>query len=430
MSDETPSQEPDERTLAEILRDVVEKSATEPIVSLPQASPAPAPVEAKVIVDEVPLASQKTGPKSILSSRIGLLLVAALIGGLAGHYASSSSTNGNGLTIQSVTNSPGAAILPNGESIPKLVQRLLPSVVSIDVTGAAGEDQGTGMIISSTGLVITNNHVISSATSGGTITVTRSGTTKKLPATLIGTNPINDVALIRINNISGLPAVSFGNSKQLNVGDAVVAIGNALGLAAGTPTVTTGIVSALGRTVTASSSASTETLNDMIQTDAAINPGNSGGPLLDSAGNVIGMNTAVAGTLPDGSSAQNIGFAIPAANIQALLKQLIAGQTVINHGAYMGVEIESLTPALQQQYHFSVSSGAVIMSVVAGTAAANAGLKQGDIIVGINGTKIGGGADVQQVISYRHPGDLVTLSIVRGTKHLSIKLTLGTKPVN
>ena len=430
MSDETPSQQPDERTLAEILRDVVEKSATEPIVSLPQASPAPAPVEAKVIVDEVPLASQKTGPKSILSSRIGLLLVAALIGGLAGHYASSSSTNGNGLTIQSVTNSPGAAILPNGESIPKLVQRLLPSVVSIDVTGAAGEDQGTGMIISSTGLVITNNHVISSATSGGTITVTRSGTTKKLPATLIGTNPINDVALIRINNISGLPAVSFGNSKQLNVGDAVVAIGNALGLAAGTPTVTTGIVSALGRTVTASSSASTETLNDMIQTDAAINPGNSGGPLLDSAGNVIGMNTAVAGTLPDGSSAQNIGFAIPAANIQALLKQLIAGQTVINHGAYMGVEIESLTPALQQQYHFSVSSGAVIMSVVAGTAAANAGLKQGDIIVGINGTKIGGGADVQQVISYRHPGDLVTLSIVRGTKHLSIKLTLGTKPVN
>ena len=428
MSDETPSQQPDERTLAEILRDVVEKSATEPIVSLPQVSPAPAPVEAKVIVDEVPLASQKTGPKSILSSRIGLLLVAALIGGLAGHYASSSSTNGNGLTIQSVTNSPGAAILPNGESIPKLVQRLLPSVVSIDVTGAAGEDQGTGMIISSTGLVITNNHVISSATSGGTITVTRSGTTKKLPATLIGTNPINDVALIRINNISGLPAVSFGNSKQLNVGDAVVAIGNALGLAAGTPTVTTGIVSALGRTVTASSSASTETLNDMIQTDAAINPGNSGGPLLDSAGNVIGMNTAVAGTLPDGSSAQNIGFAIPAANIQALLKQLIAGPTVINHGAYMGVEIESLTPALQQQYHFSVSSGAVIMSVVAGTAAANAGLKQGDIIVGINGENIGGGADVQQVLSSYHPGDLITISIVRGTKHLSVKLTLGAKP--
>jgi len=430
MSDETPSQQPDERTLAEILRDVVEKSATEPVLAQAPAAPTPAPAPAKVIVDEVPLASQKAGPKSILSSRIGLLLVAGLIGGLAGHYASASSSSGNGLTIQSVTNSPGAATLPNGQSIPKLVQRLLPSVVSIDVTGAAGEDQGTGMIISSTGLVITNNHVIASATSGGSITVTRSGTTKKLPATLIGTNPINDVALIRINNISGLPTVAFGNSQQLSVGDAVVAIGNALGLAAGTPTVTTGIVSALGRTVTASSSASTETLNDMIQTDAAINPGNSGGPLLDSSGNVIGMNTAVAGTLPDGSSAQNIGFAIPAATIQSLLKSLLAGQTVVNHGAYMGIEMESLTPSLQQQYGFSVASGAVIMSVISGTPAASAGLLQGDIIVGINGTTIGGGADVQQVISSHHPGDVITISIVRGTKHLNIKLTLGTKPIN
>ncbi|MEI8268357.1 MAG: trypsin-like peptidase domain-containing protein [Acidimicrobiaceae bacterium] len=430
MSDETPSQQPDERTLAEILRDVVEKSATEPVLSQPPATPTPAPVEAKVIVDEVPLASQKAGPKSILSSRIGLLLVAALIGGLAGHYASGSSSSVNGLTIQSVTNSPGAAILPNGQSIPKLVQRLLPSVVSIDVQGNGGEDQGTGMIISSNGLVMTNNHVIAAATFGGSITVTRSGSTKKLPATLIGTNPINDVALIRINNISGLPAVSFGNSKKLSVGDAVVAIGNALGLAAGTPTVTTGIVSALGRTVTASSSMSTETLNDMIQTDAAINPGNSGGPLLDASGNVIGMNTAVAGTLADGSSAQNIGFAIPAATIQSLLKSLLAGQTVVNHGAYMGIEMESLTPSLQQQYGFSVASGAVIMSVISGTPAASAGLLQGDIIVGINGTTIGGGADVQQVISSHHPGDVITISIVRGTKHLSIKLTLGTKPIN
>ena len=430
MSDETPSQQPDERTLAEILRDVVVKSATEPVLGHSSPSPTPAPVEAKAIIDEVPLASQKAGPKSIQSSRIGLLLVAALIGGLAGHYASGSSSSGNGLTIQSVTNSPSAAILPNGQSIPKLVQRLLPSVVSIDVQGNGGEDQGTGMIISSNGLVMTNNHVIAAATFGGSITVTRSGSTQKLPATLIGTNPINDVALIRINNISGLPAVSFGNSKKLSVGDAVVAIGNALGLAAGTPTVTTGIVSALGRTVTASSSVSTETLNDMIQTDAAINPGNSGGPLLDASGNVIGMNTAVAGTLADGSSAQNIGFAIPAATIQSLLKSLLAGQSVVNHGAYMGIEMESLTPSLQQQYGFSVASGAVIMSVISGTPAASAGLLQGDIIVGINGTTIGGGADVQQVISSHHPGDVITISIVRGTKHLSIKLTLGTKPIN
>ncbi len=127
----------------------------------------------------------------------------------------------------------------------------------------------------------------------------------------MGTNPVDDVALIRINNASNLTPVTFGNSNKLEVGDSVVAIGNALGLAAGTPTVTSGIVSALGRTVTAGTDTATETLNNMIQTDAAINPGNSGGPLLDSSGNVIGMNTAVAGTLSDGENSQNIGFAIP-----------------------------------------------------------------------------------------------------------------------
>jgi S1-C subfamily serine protease len=207
-----------------------------------------------------------------------------------------------------------------------------------------------------------------------------------------------------------------------------VAIGNALGLAAGTPTVTAGIVSALGRTVTAGSTNSSETLNNMIQTDAAINPGNSGGPLLDSHGSVIGMNTAVAGTLPDGSSAQNIGFAIPVATIQSLLKKLMAGESIVNHGAFIGVEIMSMTSSLQAQYGFTVSTGAVVMSVISGTGAAAAGLKQGDIIVGINNTKIGSAPDVSSVISALHPGDRVTMHIVRGSKHLTVKVTLGTQP--
>ena len=118
----------------------------------------------------------------------------------------------------------------------------------------------------------------------------------------------------------------------------------------------------------------------MIQTDAAINPGNSGGPLLDSDGDVIGMNTAVAGTLPDGTNAQNIGFAIPSATILSLLQALKAGESVVNHGAYMGVEIMSMTPSLELQFGFSVSSGALIQGVVPGSGAAAAGLKQGDII--------------------------------------------------
>ncbi|MGC2486552.1 MAG: trypsin-like peptidase domain-containing protein [Acidimicrobiales bacterium] len=366
---------------------------------------------------------------NLWSTRVSLLLVAALVGGLAGHFASTSpSSRGGQVTINEVTNKPGSGSASGGMDIPKLVQKVLPSIVSIKVNGDGTEDQGTGMIISTKGLVITNNHVISAAVNGGTITVTRSGTTKSERATLIGTNPVDDVALLRINNVSNLPAVTFGNSNDLEVGDSVVAIGNALGLAAGTPTVTSGIVSALGRTVTAGTDTSTETLNNMIQTDAAINPGNSGGPLLDAEGDVIGMNTAVAGTLSDGENTQNIGFAIPDATIQSLLSTLMAGESVVTHGAFIGIEIESLTPSLQQQYGFSVSQGAVVMSVIAGTGAAKAGVEQGDIIVGINSTKIESAQDVTSVISSLHPGQQIALHIVRGTKHIVINVTLGKAP--
>ena len=388
----------------------------------PLASPGPG------YIDAAPLASQGRPARTPWSTRISLLLVAALVGGLAGHYSAPRSSGANGVTVNTVSTAPGGAILPSGLSIPSLVQKVIPSVVSIDVKGQGTEDQGTGMIITANGYVVTNNHVIAAAVGGGSISVTRTGSTKSLPATLIGTNPIDDVALIRINGTSGLPSVTLGNSNALVAGDAVVAIGNALGLAAGTPTVTQGIVSALGRTVTAGSSTTSETLNNMIQTDAAINPGNSGGPLLDSHGDVIGMNTAVAGTLPDGTSAQNIGFAIPVATIQSLLKSLMAGASVVNHGAFIGVEIMTMSPELQLQYGFTVSAGAVVMSVIAGTGAAAAGLHQGDIIVGIDGTKIASAQDVTSVISAKHPGDTIKVDIVRAKKHLTVKLTLGNQP--
>jgi len=380
------------------------------------------------VTDAAPLSSQVRSSRAPWSTRISLLLVAALVGGLAGHFASNSSTNSNGVTINAVTNSPGAAVLPNGMSIPKLVNRVQPSVVSIDVKGNGQEDQGTGMIITSNGLVVTNNHVIAAAVQSGTITVTRTGSTKSIPAVLVGTNPIDDVALIKVQGVSNLPTVTFGNSNGLVVGDAVVAIGNALGLAAGTPTVTSGIVSALGRTVTAGTTAASETLDNMIQTDAAINPGNSGGPLLDSAGDVVGMNTAVAGTLSDGSSAQNIGFAIPAATIESLLKTLKGGESVVNHGAFIGVEITSMNAELRAEYGFTVSSGAVVMSVITGTGAAAGGVHQGDVIVAINGTAITSAQDVSSVVSALRPGDVITLRVVRGTKHLTLHVTLGSAP--
>ncbi len=394
----------------------------------PSREPLRDPASSNSMTDEMPLSSQVRGSRGGLwSTRVSLLLVAALVGGLAGHFASSSTSHGGEVTINEVSAAPGTGST-SGMNIPKLVQKVLPSIVSIKVVGGGSEDQGTGMIISKRGLVVTNNHVIAAAVDGGTITVTRSGTTQSEAATLVGTNPVDDVALIRINNASNLTPVTFGNSNKLEVGDSLVAIGNALGLAAGTPTVTSGIVSALGRTVTAGTDTATETLNNMIQTDAAINPGNSGGPLLDSSGNVIGMNTAVAGTLSDGENTQNIGFAIPVATIQSLLPTLMAGESVVTHGAFIGVEIESMTPSLQSQYGFTVSSGAVVMSVISGTGAAAAGVKQGDIIVGINSTTIDSAQDVSSVISSLHPGQRIALHIVRGTKHLVIDVTLGKEP--
>jgi serine protease Do len=150
--------------------------------------------------------------------------------------------------------------------------------------------------------------------------------------------------------------------------------------------------------------------------------------LLDSSGDEEGMNTAVAGTLADGTNAQNIGFAIPAATIESLLKTLKAGESVVNHGAFIGVEITSMNAELQAEYGFTVSSGAVVMSVITGTGAAAGGVRQGDIIVGINGTAITSAQDVSSVISALKPGDVITLQVVRGTKHLTLHVTLGSAP--
>ena len=360
---------------------------------------------------------------------IALALAIALLGGVVGGLVSRPSSSGD-VTVLKADGTPGAAVLPNGVGIPTLVTHVLPSIVSIDARGSGSEDQGTGMIISGDGMVITNNHVIAVAASGGSITVTRSGSTSSLSASLIGRDPSNDVALIKIRGVSGLPPVVFGNSNKVVVGDAAVAIGNALGLAAGTPTVTSGIISALGRTVTATddSGQSTETLNNMIQTDAAINPGNSGGPLLDSEGDVIGMNTAVASG-STGSSAQNIGFAIPASRIEALLPELEKGGAQVSPtGSYMGVDITTVTPSLRTQYGLVPTSGAVILSVVNDSPASAAGLKAGDVIIALDGTKITTADEVITFTKAHQPGQKVKVTYQRGKQTATTTLTLGAPP--
>ena len=363
-------------------------------------------------------------------------VVAAIIGGGIGAgvtaIANDNNSNGNaGVTIHESNAAPGAAVLSGSVTVPQLVDQVIHAVVSIDVKSSGSEDEGTGMIITSDGEVITNNHVIELYTQGGgtgSITVTEYGQTKALPATLIGYDQTRDVALLKINNVSDLPTVTFGNSSKAVVGDAVVAIGNALGLSAGTPTVTQGIVSALGRSVTAGGvGTQTETLQNLIQTDAAINAGNSGGPLIDTSGQVIAMNTAVAGTSSDGTSSQNIGFAIPIAQVESLLPELQKGGQSGNGGGYLGVDITTLTPALRQQYGFTPTTGAVILTVVPGSPAAKAGLVQGDVIVNIAGKPITSAEDLQKVVQASKPGDTVTITYYVGDSKRTTNATLGTQ---
>ncbi len=360
---------------------------------------------------------------------LAVAVVSALIGGAVGAgvaLAAGGSNNGQTVTIKEGSAAPGAAVLSGNVTIPELVHRVLPSVVSIDVKSDGNEDEGTGMIISSTGEVVTNNHVVELAEGGGTITVTESGTTKAQPASLVGADPSHDVALLQIKGAAGLPTITFGQSNKAQVGDAVVAIGNALGLAAGTPTVTQGIVSALGRTVTAQSdvSSATETLTDMVQTDAAINPGNSGGPLIDTSGQVIAMNTAVAGTDSSGTDAQNIGFAIPSATIESLIPELLKGGTINAGGGVLGVEVASMTTKLQQQYGFTPSQGAVILDVVPGSPAQQAGLEQGDVIVGINATPVTSAPSLSTALNKTKPGQSVQVTYYVGDEKRTTSVTL------
>ncbi len=356
-------------------------------------------------------------------------VVAALIGaGVGGGIAAitkGGTTNPGVTTIKEGSSAPGPAIA-GGADIPQLVDRVLPAVVSIDVKAAGQEDQGTGMIISPNGMVVTNFHVVAlAAEAGATLTVTESGSTNPIRAKLLGADQTDDVALIQIEGAANLKTVTFGDSTKAVVGDAVVAIGNALGLSQGSPTVTSGIVSAIGRTVTVSGSSSgPETLSDLIQTDAAINSGNSGGPLIDSAGQVIGMNTAVAGTTSAGTNAQNIGFAIPSAEIETLLPELESGATQVTTPGYLGVDIATLTPQLRAEYGFTPNQGAIVLDVVPGGPAASAGLAQDDVIVAIDDKPITSYPQLQQVITSHQAGQRVTVTYYRGAAKHTTSVTL------
>lgn len=366
-------------------------------------------------------------PQWLLVAVVSALVGAGAGAGIAEGLGTASSSPAPPIRVGAAT--PGPA-LAGGQSIPTIVKGVLPEVVSIDAVGpTTGEDQGTGMIISSAGEVITNNHVIQGAT---TITVTVYNETNKLSATLVGADPTNDVALLKISSPpANLQPVTFGDSTHLEVGDALIAIGNALGLSAGTPTVTSGIVSALGRQVQAGDqTGSTETLSNLIQTDAAINSGNSGGPLVDSSGQVVGMNTAVASSGNGNAPAQNIGFAIPSETIEKLIPELRSGGTGPVSKAYMGVYVTDVTTQLQQEFQLVPSSGALIERIVTGSPADVAGLQPGDVIVSFNGSPVASAADLTNAVQEASPGQSVQVTYWRGQTKTTVTVTLTASPAS
>ena len=295
----------------------------------PPGGPPAVAIATPAALPATPPRIRSNGPTSgWVALTVGCSLMAALIGGALGAGLQSASPRGGDQVVH-VSAIPSAATAAGTQGVAPLVAAVSPSVVTItaSVTNYFGRTQtsaGTGMVVTSGGAVVTNNHVIAGAT---TITVQVGGAATSYPATLLGADPTQDVALLQIQHLPApLTPVTFADSHTVAVGDAVVAIGNALALGT-TPTVTTGIVSAVNRSIDAGDAATgvVESLSGMLQTSAPINPGNSGGPLLLSTGQVVGMNTAAAGASSSGTASQDIGFAIPADRIVTLIPELAKG---------------------------------------------------------------------------------------------------------
>jgi putative serine protease PepD len=346
--------------------------------------------------------------------RTGLILVTAglvgLLSGGLGAYAVTQADSSPSATSTVALPQSGAdkSERPSG-TVAAIAASVSPAVVSLEVNGAQGSGTGSGFVIRDNGYVVTNNHVVEGAADGGDITV-HFADGRKFDATIVGRDANYDIAVVKVD-ASGLPTVVLGNSDGVVVGDLAIAIGSPLGLDG---TVTAGIVSALNRPVTAGGQGSTSFIN-AIQTDAAINPGNSGGALVNAAGEVIGVNSAIA-TLGDGtgqSGSIGLGFAIPINQVKRI------GEELINTGSstkpIIGV-------SLDQSYQ---GDGARVQEVTAGGPAEAAGLEAGDVIVEFDGQPVADATSLIVDIRSMQPGDEVSISVQRGGSTEDLTITLG-----
>jgi len=306
------------------------------------------------------------------------------------------------------------------------------SPFSLNPTTERNTDTGSGFVINRDGVILTNAHVID----GAVKILVSFADNQTVAATVIGKDPDDDLALLKVNPDGvHLVPLPLGDSSTVAVGDPTAAIGNPFGY---TRTLTTGIVSALQRSIQAPNNFS---IDNVIQTDAPINPGNSGGPLINAQGKVIGINSQIY-TGGTGNGSIGIGFAIPINTARAVIPQLEKSGKVTE--GYLGITTSTVDPALAN-LHLGATAGALIQTVTSGSPAARAGLRAGtlqateadgitpivvggDIVVSVDGRAIAGATELEDAIVADHPGQVVTLGIVRGHRHLSVKVTLGTRP--
>jgi S1-C subfamily serine protease len=374
-----------------------------PLPPTPTPTPAPAP----------------TAPANrnwLWAALVGGLVGALVAGGLVAAFGRKTTTR----TVTSFGSNSSKLVTSDVQSV---LAKVEPGVVNIQTQGFSQNEffqpeptqgAGTGMVITPDGDVLTNAHVIAGASN---IKVTLSTDNSTHDAVLLGSDPSADVAVIKVQGVSNLKTVTLGRSSVMRVGDDVVAIGNALALPGG-PTVTHGIVSAVDRTIDAEN----ERLEHLIQTDAAINPGNSGGPLSNAAGEVIAMNTAVAG------QAQNIGFAIAIDTVKPIADGLKAGKGAVKSTGFLGVTTVTVTSDIQQRFNLSVSKGALVRDVSPGTGAESAGLQSGDVIVKFGNDDISSSDDLSAAVRKHQPGDKVDVTWMRGNQRQTASVTLGSRP--
>ena len=392
----------------------------------PTAPPPSAPPPSTPEAGSTPPSSPKKPDSKIwivLAGALVLGLIGGLIGGFAGGFAGeradSSNTSGSSGSATSGASGDLSQIVCDATQVADTV---LPAIVTISVESSSGSGVGSGSIIREDGYILTNNHVISAAATEGTITVLFSNGESET-ATLVGRAPKADIAVLKVDASAKLPAIAIGDSESLVVGQPVVALGAPLGLSS---TVTTGIVSALGRDVTVPSDDDRlALLAGAIQTDAAINPGNSGGALVDCTGAQIGVNTAIA-TVGSSEASGNvgIGFAVPMSLAQSIVEQLIENGTVTY--PYMGIAVVLISADAAEK--FGTPQGLFVDSVTPGSPAADAGIQEGDIITKLDGQSATTLTALTRIQLTKKVGDVVSVTYLRDGTETTTDVTLGTEP--